>query len=422
MSRPMRTSRKGLELIKSFEGFRARSVQLSNGKWVIGYGHTKSARANLRVSPDDAELILRFRDLKPIEKLVSERVLCPLSQSEFDALVSFAFNIGEKAFLASEVLSQLNRGERLAAAEEMSVWRKGKIDGDLIVVDVFVRRRAAEKALFLEHPSGRVSLPTALVRPQRDDAVRGILVGPSELELQERQRLKGRVRLTADRNETTPQAAARGVAERLSRIVGEMEQAQAEPDLPPVSTIASELEDDAAVVIDDPSIQEITAAISALADPAEEGELPEPPGLSGPPEGIERRRPLNQQSVDLEPVEIEPLNLSEPVLTPIDTDFIDDTEIVEVSEDDIQRALRENGEVGVPINEMPGVLYWLPFALLSGLGLIGLIAGTMRFLSPANSIGANETSQYAGPVLALGGGFLAVISIYYLFRALTRAD
>ncbi len=422
MPRPMRTSRKGLELIKSFEGFRARSVQLSNGKWVIGYGHTKSARPNLRVAPDDAELILRFRDLKPIEKLVSDRVLCPLSQAEFDALVSFIFNIGEEAFLSSEVLSQLNRGERLAAAEEMSAWRKGEIDGDVIVVDVFVRRRAAEKALFLEHPSGRVSLPTALLRPQRDDDVRGIAAS-LDLQQQERQRFTSvRARITPDAKESTPQAAARGVAERLSRIVGEMEQAEAEPTLPPPPSFEPEPVDEPADIIDEPSIQEITDAISALADPAEDGDLPEPPGMSGPPEGIERRRPANQQPVELEPIDIEPLQLNDPVLAPIAGDFIDDTDVVEVSEVDFERALRENGEAGAPLNEMPSVLHWLPFALLSGLGLIGLIAGVMRFLEPVNPMTADGASLYVGPVLALGGGFLAVISVYYLFRALTRAD
>ena len=67
MAGNMRTSDTGVELIKSFEGFRARASRLPDGKWLIGYGHTETARAGLKVSPFDAELILRYRDLKRIE-------------------------------------------------------------------------------------------------------------------------------------------------------------------------------------------------------------------------------------------------------------------------------------------------------------------------------------------------------------------
>lgn len=415
MSRPMRTSRKGLELIKSFEGFRTRSVQLTNGKWVIGYGHTKSARANLRITADDAELILRFRDLKPIEKLISERVLCPLSQNEFDALVSFVFNIGEDAFLASDVLGQLDRGDRLAAAESMSVWRKGEVEGALIVVDVFVRRRAAEKALFLEHPSGRVALPTALMRPKRDDDVKGYTLSASSMP-PNREDDTDRSRPVSVQRETSPQAAARSVSMRLTRILGETEKDVVEAPLPSLPSVGAE------TVIEEPSIKEITDAIEALAGSGAQSDLPDPPGVSGPPEGIERRRPATQLPVDLPPLDLEPLSLTEPILPPIEGDFIDDTEIVEVSEDDIQRAIKENGSARVPTSELPGVLHWLPFALLSGLGLIGLIAGVLRFFEHANTAITHETAIYVGPLLALGGGFLLLISAYYLFRALTRAD
>ena len=157
MALPMRTSGAGVELIKSFEGFRARATRLPDGAWIVGFGHTASAREGLRVTRADAELVLRHHDLKPIEDLINERVLTPLTQNEFDALVSFAFNIGPDAFLESNVLALLDSGERLQAAEGMTAWRKGRVDGDVRVVDALVRRRAAEKAMFLEHPSGRIA-------------------------------------------------------------------------------------------------------------------------------------------------------------------------------------------------------------------------------------------------------------------------
>ena len=95
MALPMRTSASGLELIKSFEGFRARAAELPNGTWIIGFGHTKSARSGLKVTRTDAEMVLRHHDLAPIEQLICERVYAPLAQNEFDALVSFVFNIGQ---------------------------------------------------------------------------------------------------------------------------------------------------------------------------------------------------------------------------------------------------------------------------------------------------------------------------------------
>ena len=149
MALPTRTSGAGVELIKSFEGFRARATRLPDGSWIVGFGHTAGAREGLRVTRADAELVLRHHDLKPIEDLIGQRVLTPLTQNEFDALVSFAFNIGPQAFLESNVLALLNSGERLQAAEGMTAWRKAKVDDEVRVVDALVRRRADSLALWL---------------------------------------------------------------------------------------------------------------------------------------------------------------------------------------------------------------------------------------------------------------------------------
>ena len=64
----------------------------------------------------------------------------------------------------------------------------------------------------------------------------------------------------------------------------------------------------------------------------------------------------------------------------------------------------------------------MPYALLSGLGLVGFIAGIERFLSHTARPMLRESDAFAGPVLALGGGFLFLIASYYLYRALTRQD
>ena len=67
----MRTSAQGLELIQSFEGFRPRAARLPGGGWLIGFGHTATARAGLQISMRDALLILRHHDLPANEQQIA---------------------------------------------------------------------------------------------------------------------------------------------------------------------------------------------------------------------------------------------------------------------------------------------------------------------------------------------------------------
>lgn len=167
MTISLRISRSGLALIKSFEGFRERATRLPDGRWVVGYGHVKSAREGVRVSQEDAEALLIY-DLKPIEQGLDDLVFSPLNQNQHDAIVSFVSNISLGLFQESEVLRRLNVGDHLGAAQAMDVWRKARINGQVYVVDALVRRRAIEKSLFLEHPDGRATAATPLVAPQLD--------------------------------------------------------------------------------------------------------------------------------------------------------------------------------------------------------------------------------------------------------------
>lgn len=169
MTGRMRTSAGGLELIKSFEGFRETATRLPDGRWTIGYGHVRTAREGLTISQKDAEDLLLY-DLKPVEDAVASFVYAPLMQNQFDALVSLAFNISPGQFRDSDILRNLNAGDYLAAANGFDLWRKARLHGRVMVVDALVRRRAAEKSLFLQHPSGPPSAPTPLVKPEMDRA------------------------------------------------------------------------------------------------------------------------------------------------------------------------------------------------------------------------------------------------------------
>lgn len=309
MTRRMRTSRAGIELIKSFEGFRPRAVKLESGGFLVGYGHRRSAREGAKITEADAELLLREYDLPAVEDAIGANVLTPLDQNEFDALASFIFNIGIENFEASEALALLNTGQKIAAIEAMSAWRMARLHGRMIVVDALVRRRAAERALFLDHPSGRVPVPTALIAPRLDVTARlheatgeaaevetryeedeaAFNIGPvsyedfagpviiedesDEADAAETGTGDGETALDEELN--APEAAAQRVKARLTRILDES----------PDGAVAARIDED----IEGPSIEEITAAVSALADPSEDGIATSP--------GDAPRRPAGQRRV-----------------------------------------------------------------------------------------------------------------------------
>jgi lysozyme len=145
-------------LIKSFEGFRPRAVQEEDGRWIIGYGHTASAREGLTVAEADAELLLQY-DLMPVVKAVNEQVRGPLNQHQFDALASFAVSVGVDRFLASDVLQRLNEGHAGQAADALIGWPEDAS------ADARLRRRAAERALFVADPASAVTLAELLAAP-----------------------------------------------------------------------------------------------------------------------------------------------------------------------------------------------------------------------------------------------------------------
>ena len=161
-------SRAAVDLIKRFEGFRQKAAQLPDGRWTIGYGHTLTAREGASVSERDAEALLLY-DLISVAHSVNEHTYTPLTQNQFDALVCFAFNIGLDNFLRSGVLRRVNEGSLLQAAFAMEMWRKADFEGERIVIDALVRRRSAEKTLFLTPKNGEwVPAPSPVLRPKID--------------------------------------------------------------------------------------------------------------------------------------------------------------------------------------------------------------------------------------------------------------
>ncbi len=145
----MKISESGIALLKRFEGLELEAYQDIAGIWTIGYGHTgPDVQPGMKISERDAEELLR-RDLKPREQAVASATKASLNQNEFDALVSFVYNVGANAFRGSTALKRLNKGDRIGAADALTWWNKATVGGVLREVLGLTRRRAAERALFL---------------------------------------------------------------------------------------------------------------------------------------------------------------------------------------------------------------------------------------------------------------------------------
>lgn len=145
----MQTSDKGIALIKQFEGCKLTAYQDSVGVWTIGYGWTqpvdgKPIRAGMTIKQETAERLLKT-GLVSYESDVSRLVKVGLTQWQFDALVSFTYNLGARSLSTSTLLRKLNAGDYAGASDEFLRWNKagGK------VLNGLTRRREAERALFL---------------------------------------------------------------------------------------------------------------------------------------------------------------------------------------------------------------------------------------------------------------------------------
>jgi lysozyme len=138
------TSAHGLALIRKHEGLRFRAYRCPTGKVTIGYGHTRTAKEGQVISKAAAESLL-MEDVEDAEKIVDRLVNVPLNQNQFDALVSFVFNIGAGKFGSSTLLKRLNAGNYAGAAKEFSRW----VFGGGVRLAGLANRRADEKTLFL---------------------------------------------------------------------------------------------------------------------------------------------------------------------------------------------------------------------------------------------------------------------------------
>lgn len=130
--------------IKRWEGLELKAYQDVGGVWTIGYGHTKTAKAGMEITLEEAKTLLD-NDLEWVINTINNLVSVPLSQNQFNALCMFIYNIGATNFNTSTALKRLNSGDYAGCAEAMTWWNKVKGKK----VQGLVNRREAEKELFL---------------------------------------------------------------------------------------------------------------------------------------------------------------------------------------------------------------------------------------------------------------------------------
>ena len=143
----MRTSQKGFDLIKSFEGLRLKAYPdpaTGTEPWTIGYGATRGVTKGMTITVEQADRML-VNDVARFEPELERLLNVAVSQNQWDALMSFVYNLGAPNLASSTLLKMLNAGDYARAADQFSRWNKaaGKEMPGL------TKRRAAEQTLFM---------------------------------------------------------------------------------------------------------------------------------------------------------------------------------------------------------------------------------------------------------------------------------
>ena len=141
----MKMGEKGIDLIKHFEGFRSTVYLCAAGVPTLGFGSTHGITMDSPPITEEEGLELLMLDIAKFERGVNRLIDVPLNQNQFDALTSFAFNLGNGSLQASTLRKKVNREDYEGAANEFPRWVFAggrKLNG-------LVKRRYAERALFL---------------------------------------------------------------------------------------------------------------------------------------------------------------------------------------------------------------------------------------------------------------------------------
>ncbi len=140
----MHISAEGLSLIKKFEGCELKAYRCAANVLTIGYGTIKNVTEGMEITQEEAETLLQ-EEMHEYEGYINDMVKVPLEQHQFDAMVSWVFNLGSGNLSSSTLLKKLNNSEYDEVPAQIRRWNKagGK------VLDGLIRRREAEALMFM---------------------------------------------------------------------------------------------------------------------------------------------------------------------------------------------------------------------------------------------------------------------------------
>jgi len=151
----MKLSEHGLTIIKNFEGLRLSAYKDTAGVWTIGYGSTRYQDGTIVKQGDrlanqvQAEILIK-NTLTAYENAVLRKINVPLTQNQFDALVSFTYNTGTAS--GKTLFKKLNAKDYQGAADQLLLWNKitDAVTGKKLICDILSQRRQQERALLLK--------------------------------------------------------------------------------------------------------------------------------------------------------------------------------------------------------------------------------------------------------------------------------
>ncbi len=143
----MKTSERCKDFIKSYEKCRLTAYDDGVGVWTIGWGHTKGVKPGDTCTQEQANAWFDG-EIAEFEGAVNGAVAVPITQIQFDALVSFAYNVGTGALGSSTLLKTLNGGNYAGTGRHFESWDKGVVNGRLVSLEGLTKRRKAERKIF----------------------------------------------------------------------------------------------------------------------------------------------------------------------------------------------------------------------------------------------------------------------------------